>query len=444
MVKFLCISTLIILITDIKAQNIDAFATARVNTRKVVIEQPVKVSVKAYSSTWFTQPLSFGNLQVEGAYIQAFKRTQSSIEYINGKKYAALEFYYVVFPYTSGEITFPELALSTSIPPEGDYKGQPVTLRTKAISITVEPAPEDAEPGRWLVASDARVSNEWSLKLNKLKVGDVVSRKITTRASGTLPTFIDEPLVEQVDFASIYTSEPEFIDDRDHKSVNGRRIDTYSYLLEEAGEFTIPELEISWWNPYMQRFYKRKLPAYTLTVQPNDDLAELELLKDSLQALKPSFNDDTAETAEADSKPYKKYIIAALIGLVLLYMIIKTAIYLRKRIIKQRLQYVSSERYWFNRLLRQKNRHRFIAAIYSWIDHLNLLPGKQTFKAISSKDEKLKEALQELNQSVYSSKAKNKQTNIARIKSRLRQNRKRYTSSNSDIKAVSLNDLNPK
>ncbi|MCG8579335.1 MAG: BatD family protein [Bacteroidales bacterium] len=443
MVRFLCILTLIILTAELKAQNIDAFATARVNTRKVVIEQPVKVSVKAYSSTWFTQPLSFGNLQVEGAYIQDFKRTQSSIEYINGKKYAALEFYYVVFPYTAGEITFPELALSTSIPPEGDYKGQPVTLRTKPIIITVEPAPEEADPNRWLVATNARISNEWSLKLNELKVGDVVSRKITTRASGTLPTFIDEPLVEQVDFASIYTSEPEFIDARDHKSVNGRRVDTYSYLIEEAGEFTIPELEITWWNPYMRQFYKRKLPAYTLSVQPNENLAELEMLKDSLQALKPGFNDDLAETAEPENIPYKQYIIVILTALVLLYILVKAVIYLRRRIKKQRLQYVSGERYWFNKILKQKNRHMFIAAIYRWIDRLQLQSDKRTFNSISSQDEQLNEELRELNQSVYSSKATGNKTNIGKIKIRLKQNRKRLTGHQSSIKTVSLKDLNP-
>lgn len=130
-------------------------------------------------------------------------------------------------------------------------------------------------------------------------------------------------------------------------------------------------------------------------------------------------------------------------ALVLLYLVVKTALYLRKRIRKQRLKYVSGELYWFNKILKQKNRKKFITAIYNWIDRLKLQPDNRTFRAISLADEKLKEDLQELTQSVYSSKADDNKTNIGKIKSSLKQNRKRYTANKSHIKAVSLKDLNP-
>ena len=104
----------------LEAQKVDAFARVRMSPTQVVEKQPIKVTITVYSSTWFAEPLDFQNVQVENAFILPFARTQSGIHYINDKKYAGLEFFYLVFPYQSGDYEFPALEIKTSIPPEGD------------------------------------------------------------------------------------------------------------------------------------------------------------------------------------------------------------------------------------------------------------------------------------------------------------------------------------
>ena len=369
MVRYFSIGLLLLVCVHLNAQNIDAFATAEVNNNKVVVEQPVKVTIKAYASTWFAQPLSFQNLQVNGAYVQAFKRTVPSIEYVNNKKYAALTFYYVLFPYTSGEVIFPELTLSTSIPPENDFKGQPVSLKTKPIIIMVDPPPADADERHWLVASNATIRNEWSADLSSVKVGDVVTRKIVINASGTLPSFIDEPIIEDIDFGSIYTSEPQFFDKRDDKTVNGQRVDFYSYLLEDEGEFTVPEVEITWWNPYAGRYYKRKLPEYNIRVSENPGMLSLQQLKDSLMALNPPVIPDS-ENAEKTGN-WRMYLLLA--GkLVLILIILLSLLYVtRKRLLRlreKRKRYLNSEEYLFNSLIKQHDSKKWLLAYYKWLN----------------------------------------------------------------------------
>ena len=87
------LAVLSLLSLEIQAQ----FASAKVSKKKVVVEQPVKVMVTAYSPTWFAQPLSFENLQVNGAFIQSFSRTVSGIQYVNNKKSSAA--YFLLFTY---------------------------------------------------------------------------------------------------------------------------------------------------------------------------------------------------------------------------------------------------------------------------------------------------------------------------------------------------------
>ena len=73
-----------------------------------------------------TAPLQFSNLQIDNAFIIPFTRTLSSMTYINNKGYATLTFYYLVFPYETGDILIPPLEITATTPPEGDYKGVPV------------------------------------------------------------------------------------------------------------------------------------------------------------------------------------------------------------------------------------------------------------------------------------------------------------------------------
>lgn len=401
MVRLVKIALLLFWAVELKAQKIDAFATARVNTNRVVVEQPIKVTIKAYSSTWFAQPLSFQNLQVDGAYVQSFKRTVGSIEYVNGKKYAALEFYYVLFPYASGEIVFPELTLTTSIPPENDYRGQPVTLKTKPITITVDPPPAEADADRWLVATNASIRNQWSVDLNTLKVGEVINRRITINASGTLPTFIDEPRIEDIPFGSIYTSEPQFVDTRDDKSVNGRRIDNYSYLLEEVGEFIIPEIEITWWNPYVGQFYKRKLPEYKLIVGENPEMSSLQQLKDSLNALNPSIAIEEEEMeAGVDWLKLAKRIWVVLFFVFKLGIVLAIIRYLIKWIAKKRITYAGSEAYWFNKMMRQKDAKELLNHIYKWMEKSKFRSNYTIASAVEN-DTLLQENLQTLKKKAF-------------------------------------------
>ena len=96
MVRYLYIWILVFFTFSVNAQKIDAFAKATSSKKKVLLEQGFRVKVKAYSSTWFAKPLVFDNIQMEGAFVQSFKRTLSSMETVNKKKYASLEFYYIV------------------------------------------------------------------------------------------------------------------------------------------------------------------------------------------------------------------------------------------------------------------------------------------------------------------------------------------------------------
>ncbi len=432
------------MVLDLQAQEGNAFATASVNRKEVLLEQPVKVKITAYSSTWFASPLSFDNLQVEGAFLQSFKQTQSSIKYIEKRKYAALEFYYILFPYREGEVVFPELIITVSIPAEGDYKGKPVVLKTKPITIKVNSVPEGGDPVRWLVANDVRISETWSIPTSSVRVGDVMERTISISAKGTLPTFIDEADVGEVDFASIYTSEPRFIDERDNQQTNGRRVDSYSYLLEREGSFSLPEVEVSWWNPYAGRYYKRVLPEVKVVVSENPDLASLEALRDSLNALnQPLSLEGVQEDQPIDWRRWIYWTGAAglllLIGWILVRLIGRMVNWIRKK----REAYVDSEGYWYRRVLKQQNARAMINHLYHWLDRSKITKKAALLSDYCADEPILKEEVEKMVKSEYSSVSK-PDFSISKVKGALSHLRRRRKNPGKNVsETIGLKPLNP-
>lgn len=444
MVRFLYIWILVFFTFSVSAQKIDAFAKATTSKKKVLLEQGFRVKVKAYSSTWFAKPLVFDNIQMEGAFVQSFKRTLSSMETVNKKKYASLEFYYIVFPYQAGELTFPALEIKANIPPEGDYKGQDITLRTEALTILVEDVPKGYDEERWMVANDVRLKNSWSEDINSLKIGDVLIRKVTTNANGTLPSFIDAPEVMKVDFASQYSQEPEFTDLRDDKSVNGKRLDTYSYLLEEEGEFTIPAVEISWYHPALGKFYKRELPEYQIKVSSNPALASLHQLRDSLNALNPIFNQEMIDSEEAfDWNNLLRYGLYLLVFIFVLFGVWKVGIRVKQHLNLKKIAYQNSEAFWFDKMMKQKDEKSLLVQVYFWLNRTRLATDEKTISHLAKDDHDFETETQKLKSSFFDS-SKNTSGDVKKIKTKTQEWRlQNKRKSEKKLSKNELQDLNP-
>ncbi|MEN8117176.1 MAG: BatD family protein [Bacteroidota bacterium] len=349
------------------AQKPNAFARVSITPREGVVRQPYKVTIRVYSSTWFAKPLQFANLQIDDAFIIPFTRTVSSINYINNKKYATLSFYYLVFPYNTGTLEIPELEISTSIPPEGDYKGQPVVIKSRPQKIKVNPVPSTKNEEVWMVAKNITIKEHWDKPLDNLKVGDVAEREITITASGTLPSLILPLEIEKPELVSTYPKEPVLRDKHTDKDVNGLRIEKYAYLFEKEGEIILPEEIVTWWNPITKRVYNRIIPERKLNILANPDLALMKSLKDSLQAM------TTPAEVELEEKttPWARIGIIAVLTLVILWLVLKTGKKAVKSVKNRRAAYLQSEPYFYKKVVRTLNKGetiQFIRELYGWFD----------------------------------------------------------------------------
>ncbi|GJM60455.1 hypothetical protein [Persicobacter diffluens] len=349
------------------AQQIDAFATLTLSRKTTYAQQPVRAKVTVYTATWFTDPLDIQPIQIENGFAVPFFRAVPGIFHINGKQYSGLEFYYQIFPLAEGALQIPDIQIKTASPPVGDYKGKPITITAKGKAIKIKETPAGLGEN-WFVANRVQLSEQYDQPLLKLKQGDVVERKVKVYAQGTLPIFIPETKFPKEDFATVYPKSGTTKDERDDESVNGSRTDRALYLFDRQGEFLIHGIEISYWNPLLQRVQHYKTKDQKVVVAANPDLGMVASIKDSLQAANATFVDAAPkEHLWFGYQPWK-VLVAGLLLVVLLSKAIKILRKWRKKIRAHWLQYKRSEPYLLRQIKAGHSVKAFQSEVYEWLN----------------------------------------------------------------------------
>ncbi len=278
------------------------WATARFNKQSVMVGEPLVVTITVYTSTWFTQPPVYQEIQVSGALmVKLENRVGAKTVTIRNKKYPAIEQQYVVYPSIIGDNTLPSLEVVVSCPPEGDYKGIERTVRTKERQFTVLPPPEGVDVSKWLSSYNLTVNETWDRPLDKLKAGDVLERRIRIRAAGTLAALIPPVELAATEFGSVYPKTPILANIQNQGSFSGSRTEVVTYLLEKDGEFEIPEVVIPWYSIREKKEKTANLAAISLNIAPNPDL---EFILSRQKALQEELAKELPEEIE-EEEPFE-------------------------------------------------------------------------------------------------------------------------------------------
>jgi hypothetical protein len=408
------------------------------NKRSVYVQEPFRITIRVLTKTWYTAPLDFDNIQIPSAFILPFDRTQPGMFTVGNTQYAGLEFYYIVFPYKAGNFTIPPIHIVATTPPEGSSESRKVTLTTAPQKIVVRDVPASLKTESWFVAKGVNISERWNKSLRNLKVGDVIVRTITINASGTLPQFIPEVAKEKPEWASIYPDDAELEDTRDENDANGRRVESITYLLEKAGDFKIPPVNVTWWNPNNSRKYEKSTVALDIHIKENPNLGILTTLKDSLKTTQK-----ITKPPEQKKGPYLIYGIPwywfclyALVALAVLYVVIRLTASLIKWLVQKRHNYLNSEQHWFTQFMRSSNTPgKFINGLYKWWDRSDI-PNKSAsaIKTLTeNKEDEMSKDISNIYHELYKGENAINTTEQKQFKSAIKKYRRRKKANNNEL-----------
>ncbi len=227
------------------------------------------------------------------------------------------------------------------------------------------------------------------------------------------------------DGIAVYPDRARVEDTRDRGKLSGTRVDAATYVLEAEGTYTLPEIAMAWWNLRTSRLERVRLPAVTLSVAANPDLAAQHLGGPEQQA-----GEEAAEALPAPSRPRWQQILGA--AIVLAFLVIganRVKRWLDRRS-AERAARGESEPELFHKFVNAAERNDARAAylaLVRWLDHVDSNATPATVHGLVTRvnDTELTRDVANLDQVLFSAKGSGRDTawsghSLARSLSRAR------------------------
>lgn len=181
---------------------------------------------------------------------------------------------YAVFPNDAGEIILPKQTFTGTIGGRTSFfdsfprGGQPVSGSSVAQSIIVEPRP-DTNGQPWFPAESVEINASWASSINQIRVGEPITRTITITARGQRASAIPPLVIPDSADYKLYADQPQLDNAKTSQGIIGIRNESYAIVPSRAGQLTLAEQRISWWDTKSDVWQETILPAQTVTVLPS-------------------------------------------------------------------------------------------------------------------------------------------------------------------------------
>jgi hypothetical protein len=288
------------------------FLEASLSKDSVYVGEPTIYTVRIYSKYQLNnadlkKPVS------EGLVFDQIGEPKISTQIFNGENYNLVTVNFLVTPTKTGKNSIGSSVLKGRIALPNKQNAQvgiangmndpffddqlsqlaitPFTIASKGIGLVVKEPVKGVQT--WLPAQKLEVKSELAGATEgaefKAKVGEPFTRKIYLYSEGrfgkSLPDL--EKLVQNDKF-KIYADKPvesgEIKQNIDLFTLIGKRAQSFNYIPQEAGEFELPEIKISWWNTNTDALENAIIPAQKIIVE---GLANTAATKDEAVVEKP-------------------------------------------------------------------------------------------------------------------------------------------------------------
>ncbi len=255
------------------------------NKTSAYVQEQILVKVKLITEVSLAQA-EMQPLELKNALVVNTDQTQYQTT-INGKPHLIVETSFAVFPQESGEIIIPSLSYNVSINDARNGWGDPFSrgrnnvlrLRSAEQRIQVNPVPTHYDTKNWQPANQLTISESWSSSLDQLKVGEPVTRTITINTDGLTGGQIVPLANNSVDGLTFYPDQAQTKDNKSAQGVQGSRVETTAIVPNRGGDFTLPEINVKWWDNNTQTMKTATLAAKTIHVAGDAALQPLSNLQ---------------------------------------------------------------------------------------------------------------------------------------------------------------------
>ncbi|MGI1671266.1 MAG: BatD family protein [Neptuniibacter sp.] len=210
------------------------------------------------------------------ALIQPLGEQRQYRQQLQGRDILVVEQSWVVTPQQSGVLEIESAKLSTSIQKQQTRfpgSSNPRSMQRLFLSadnylLDVEPIPAAFSGASWITASELTLKTD--LSSDDWKVGEPVTQTITLNAIGTTQEQITELELPDVKGLKQYPTKPVYEQDFQEGAVRLQMTLEVTLIPNLAGEVTLPEIRLPWWNTETNQEEVAVLPEQSFNVAQGD------------------------------------------------------------------------------------------------------------------------------------------------------------------------------
>ncbi len=264
----------------------------------VYVQQQVSYTIKLFTDG----NVISGELiapQIDNAVVEQISADKRYQVVRNGKSFNVIERHYVISPERSGELHIPPAQFRGRLKepkkqqprrhprspfddffnddffnddffsgtPFGD-PGKPIRTSSNAIDIKVLPVPDAYHGKHWLPAEEVKIQDSWKTHLPEFKVGEPVVRSLRFQARGVAGSQMPPLDIATPNGMKVYPDPAKTDTLTDGEMAYGVSEQSITYIPNQAGKITIPEVKIDWWNTIAGKQQTTTVPAITVEVKP--------------------------------------------------------------------------------------------------------------------------------------------------------------------------------
>ncbi|HAS24814.1 BatD family protein [Vibrio splendidus] len=227
----------------------------KITPTKVSVNEQVILNIEVATPRWLTGGTRIGSIEIPN--VIAKQRNQLATNYterVNGTTWSRQRWEVTLYPMTSGEFVIPTVPVCVQVSaPDGSNVGG--TLYTQPIKFEASlPSGLLDNESPWFSATEVDIEQQWQRSSENLKVGDAITRTVTIKAKDSLSVLLPDVLNNESTQQYQAYPQPNRLDDtQDRGNYRSSRIEETVYVIQQGGEFTLPEFSFQWWDSKNQR-----------------------------------------------------------------------------------------------------------------------------------------------------------------------------------------------
>jgi hypothetical protein len=248
------------------------YVTTEVDSNEVYLQQQVRYTAKLYLAA----DLQRGSLaapKLADAEIRQIGQDKEYNEIVDGKRFRIIERVFAIIPQKSGQFVIEgslfegEVADNTSQSFGFFSRTKTVTRLGPNIELNVLPIPQGYN-SNWLPSNYIELNEEWQPDPSEYRVGEPITRTLTLTAVGLVEEQLPEINSDYPDSLKTYPEQPTSATVERDDSLIAQRVERIAIIPSTAGNISLPEVRVPWFNVTTKTTEYATLPSRTITVQP--------------------------------------------------------------------------------------------------------------------------------------------------------------------------------